>query len=161
MTFPDQGTTIGLAIDESVGLFRAFDFLDAAGNVMVIFSDGQDTQVMIHGKSVNEILAGARRAKIPVFFIRTSFNKGLGDVLPDAIWKPAVEATGGKFYPANDESAVVAAIKDIDQRSSGRVDVSLYSNRQPEFGPFVEMAGAFWTIALALQLTVPYFRKFP
>jgi hypothetical protein len=161
MTFPDQGTTIGLAIDESVGLFRAFDFLDAAGNVMVIFSDGQDTQVMIHGKSVTEILAGARQAKIPVFFIRTSFNKGLGDVLPDAIWKPAVEATGGKFYPANDESAVVAAIKDIDQRSSGRVDVSLYSNRQPEFGPFVVMAGAFWTIALALQLTVPYFRKFP
>ena len=78
MKFPDQGTTIGLAIEQSVKLFRAFDFLDAAGNLMLIFSDGQDTQVMIHGKSVSEILAGAVATKIPVYFIRTSYNKGLG-----------------------------------------------------------------------------------
>src|SRR4029453_1412315 len=44
MKFPDQGTTIGLAIEQSVELFRAFDFLDAAGNLMLIFSTGQDTQ---------------------------------------------------------------------------------------------------------------------
>jgi hypothetical protein len=161
MKFPDQGTTIGLAIEQSVGLFKAFDFLDAAGNLMLIFSDGQDTQVMIHGKSVNEILEGARQTKIPVYFIRTSYNKGLGAVLPDDIWKPAVEATGGKFYPAGDEQAVLNAIKDIDLRSAGRVDVKLYSSQQPKFAPYAFMATGFWTIALALQLTVPYFRKFP
>ena len=38
--FPDQGTTIAKAIDQGVRLFRAFDFLNAAGNVMIIFSDG-------------------------------------------------------------------------------------------------------------------------
>ena len=65
MKFPDQGTTIGLAIEQSVGLFKAFDFLDAAGNLMLIFSDGQDTQVTIHGKHVSEILAGAMATKIP------------------------------------------------------------------------------------------------
>src|SRR5205823_14065653 len=53
MKFPDQGTTIGLAMEQSVNLFRAFNFLDAAGNLMIIFSDGQDTQVMIHGKPVS------------------------------------------------------------------------------------------------------------
>ena len=78
--FPDQGTTIGLAIEQSVGLFKAFDFLDASGNLMLIFSDGQDTQVMIHGKSVTEILAGARQTKIPVYFIRTSYNQPFGGV---------------------------------------------------------------------------------
>ncbi len=161
MKFPDQGTTIGLAIEQSVGLFKAFDFLDASGNLMLIFTDGQDTQVMIHGKSVTEILEGARQTKIPVYFIRTSYNKGLGAVLPDEIWKPAVEATGGKFYPAGDEAAVLNAIKDIDLRSAGRVDVKLYSSQQPKFGPYAFMATGFWTIALALQLTVPYFRKFP
>ncbi len=161
MKFPDQGTTIGLAIEQGVGLFRAFDFLDAAGNLMLIFSDGQDTQVMIHGRNVNEILEGARQTKIPVYFVRTSYNKGLGAVLPDDIWKPAVEATGGRFYPAGDESAVLNAIKDIDVRSAGRVDVKRYSSRQPKFGPYAFMATGFWTIALALQLTVPYFRKFP
>jgi Ca-activated chloride channel family protein len=161
MKFPDQGTTIGLAIEQSVDLFKAFDFLDASGNLMLIFSDGQDTQVMIHGKSVNEILAGAVATKIPVFFIRTSYNKGLGAVLPDDIWKPAVESTGGKFYPAGDEAAILNAIKDIDRRSAGRVDVKRYSSQQPKFGPYAFMATSFWTIALVLQLTVPYFRKFP
>jgi von Willebrand factor type A domain len=161
MKFPDQGTTIGLAIEQSVQLFRAFDFLDAAGNLMLIFSDGQDTQVMIHGKSVQEILAGAVQTKIPVYFIRTSYNKSLGAVLPDDIWKPAVEATGGKFYPAGDEGAIINAIHDIDLRSEGRVDVKLYSTQRPRFAPYAFMATGFWSIALALQLTVPYFRKFP
>ena len=43
--FPDQGT------DHRAGdrrrasaLFKAFNFLDASGNLMVIFSDGEDTQ---------------------------------------------------------------------------------------------------------------------
>src|SRR5882672_292612 len=116
---------------------------------------------MLHGLGDNEIVEGAKATKIRIYMNRTSNNKGLGAVLPDDIWKPAVEATGGKFYPAGDESAVLNAIKDIDQRTSGRVDVRLYTTRQPKFGPYAFMASGFWTIALALQLTVPYFRKFP
>ena len=161
MKFPDQGTTIAAAIEQGTGLFKAFDFLDASGNLMLIFSDGQDTQVMLHGKSVNEIVSGAVAAKIPVYMIRTSYNKGLGAVLPDDIWKPAVEGTGGKFYPAGDEQAVLNAIKDIDSRSAGRVEVKRYSTQRPKFAPYAFMATAFWSIALVLQLTVPYFRKFP
>ena len=161
MTFPDQGTTIGLAIEQSANLFRAFDFLDAAGNLMLIFSDGQDTQVTIHGKSVTEILADAVKTKIPVYFVRTSYDKALGAVLPDEIWKPAVEATGGKFYPAGDEQAVLNAIAEIDLKSEGRVDVKLYSSQRARFTPYAFMATGLWTMALALQLTVPYFRKFP
>ena len=45
--FPDQGTIIMKAIDEGVDLFNAFDFLDSSGNIMVIFSDGQDNNVQI------------------------------------------------------------------------------------------------------------------
>ena len=72
--------------------------------------------------------------------IRTSYNKGLGAVLPDDIWKPAIEATGGKFYPAGDEQAVLNAIKDIDTRSAGRVDVKRYSSQQPKFAGYAFMA---------------------
>jgi hypothetical protein len=161
MKFPDQGTTIAAAIEQGTGLFKAFDFLDAAGNLLLIFSDGQDTQVMLHGRSVTEIVSGAVTAKIPVYMIRTSYNKGLGAVLPDDIWKPAVEATGGKFYPAGDETAVLNAIKDIDSRSAGRVDIRRYSTQRPKFAPYAFMATAFWSLALVLQLTIPYFRKFP
>ena len=94
--------------------------------------------------------------------IRTSYNKGLGAVLPDDIWKPAIEATGGKFYPAGDEAAVLNAIKDIDTRSAGRVDVKRYSSQQPQVRAATRSwPPSFWTVALTLQLTVPYFRKFP
>lgn len=161
MKFPDQGTTIGLAIEQSVDLFKAFDFLDASGNLMLIFSDGQDTQVTIHGKHVSEILAGAVATKIPVYFIRMSYNKALGAVLPDDIWKPAIEATGGRFYPASDEATILAAIKDIDSRSAGRVELKRYSSQQPKFMGYTLIAAGCWIVALFLQLTVPYFRKFP
>jgi len=93
--------------------------------------------------------------------IRTSYNKALGGVLPDDIWKPAIESTGGKFYAAESESTILEAIKDIDRRSTGRVDIRRYSTQRPKFGPYAFMATSFWTIALFLQLTVPYFRKFP
>jgi hypothetical protein len=161
MKFPDQGTTIAAAIEQGTSLFKAFDFLDASGNLLLLFTDGQDTQVMLHGKSVNEIVEGAKASKIPVYMIRTSYNKGLGAVLPDDIWKPAIEATGGKFYPAGDEAAVLNAIKDIDQRSAGRVDIKRYSSQQPKFSGYAFIAAALWMVALTLQLTVPYFRKFP
>ena len=89
MQFPDGGTAIGRAIDRGIGLFKAFDFLRAAGNVMVIFSDGQDTQVTTQGKSLRDVLNAAVTAHVPVYLIRTSRGKQLGDVIPDAIWKPA------------------------------------------------------------------------
>src|SRR5437899_309628 len=67
--FPDHGTTIGMAINQAVHLFTAFDFLNASGNLMVIFSDGEDTKVngpRLGNMNVDEILGGAAKAKIPV-----------------------------------------------------------------------------------------------
>jgi len=43
----------------------------------------------------------------------------------------------------------------------GRVEIKRYSTQRPKFAPYAFMATAFWSIALVLQLTVPYFRKFP
>src|SRR5204863_434570 len=83
---------------------------------------------------------GARATKIPIYMIRTSYNKGLGAVLPEDIWKPAIEATGGKFYPAGDEAAVLNAIKDIDRRSAGRVDIKRYGSQQPKFSGYAAVA---------------------
>jgi Ca-activated chloride channel homolog len=161
MRFPSQGTTIGIAVEQSVALFHTFDFLEASGNVMILFSDGQDSQAIVAGRSVTDILADARRAKIPVYLIRTSYNKGLGRVLPDEIWKPAIESTGGKFYAAADESTVLRAINEIDRRSAGTIATRRYSTGQPQFSPFALIAAMLWSVALALKLTIPYFQKFP
>jgi Ca-activated chloride channel homolog len=162
--FPDQGTTIGMAINQSVRLFKAFDFLNASGNLMVIFSDGEDTKVngpRLGNKNVDEILGGAAEAKIPVYFIRTSFNKALGRAFTDPIWKPVVEKTGGKFYAASDEATIISAIQEIDKVAIGKIALKQYSTQRPRFSIFALVAVAFWTMALGLKLTVPYLRKFP
>ena len=161
MHFPNQGTTIGAAIDRATDLFRAFDFADASGNLMVIFSDGQDTQVTVGETPVSQILAAAIATKIPVFLIRTSRGKLLGEIVPDSIWKPAVESTGGRFYAAANEADVLRAIQDIDKRSPGTIQVKHYSTNQPRFAPFALGAAALWAAALLLHLTVPYLRTFP
>ncbi len=161
LRFPDQGTTIAAALEQGTALFQAFDFLNASGNLMILFSDGQDTQVSVHGRSVQDILAGAVATKIPVYFIRTSYNRGLNGIVPDAIWKPAVEATGGRFYAASDEATILRAIKEIDSLSAGKIQLRLYSTEQPRFRPFAMAAVGLWVIALALKFIVPQFQKFP
>jgi hypothetical protein len=159
--FPDHGTTVVRAIEEGVALFRAFDFLHASGNLLVLFSDGQDTQTMVHGRTVDEILAEAVRWKVPVYFIRTSFEKGIGSVVPDAMWKPAIEKTGGRFYAAADEASILHAIQDIDRLSAGTIAIKQYSTERRRFPPFALAAVACWIAALALKLTAPVFTRFP
>ncbi|MGE3509125.1 MAG: VWA domain-containing protein [Vicinamibacterales bacterium] len=161
MHFPNQGTTLGVAIDRATGLFRAYNFTEAAGNLMVIFSDGQDTQVMIGKTPVSDIMRQAVTFKIPVYLIRTSRGKSLGEVVPDTIWKPAVESTGGRFYAAGSEADVLKAIADIDRRSPGSIRLKRYSTNQPRFAPYATAAAAAWTLALLLPLTLPFMRTFP
>ena len=96
--FNAPGTVIINALNVAVGLFRSFDFLEANGNAMVLFSDGDDTQMRLEGRSLDEILADVYRYRIPVYMLRMQADKQLGEVVPDAIWKAAIEKTGGKFY---------------------------------------------------------------
>jgi hypothetical protein len=162
--FPDQGTTIAKAFDQGISLFKAFNFLDASGNIMVVFSDGEDTKVneqSLGGLDLEEVLGTAATAKIPIYFIRTNFNQVEGKMFSDKFWKPAVEKTGGKFYAGSDEAAILTAIQDIDRAATGKVQIRHYSSKLPRFWGFVFVAVALWSAALAMKLTVPYFRKFP
>ena len=159
--FPDQGTIIGRAIEEGTALFKAFDFLDASGNLMVIFSDGEDTRAMIGGRSLDDIVVSAYKAKIPVYLVRTNYDRTKGQVIPDELWIPAVEKTGGKFYAANNEESLLAAINEIDSISTGTIDVRQYSSQQPQFASFALIAAGLWTAAAALKLAVPFFQKLP
>lgn len=159
--FPDQGTIIGRAIEEGTALFKAFDFLDASGNLMVIFSDGEDTRAQIGARSLDDIVESAYKAKIPVYLVRTNYDRTKGQVIPDELWIPAVEKTGGKFYAANNEKALLDAIAEIDSVSTGTIEVRQYSSQQPRFAVFALIAGAFWAAAGGLKLGIPYFQKLP
>ena len=161
MAFPDQGTVIANAIDQSVGLFKAFDVIDAAGNAMVIFTDGIDAEVTEDGRSAFDVLQEARKANIPVYFIRTGVPPRGAQGISDEAWAAAVARTGGRFYNAIDESSIVRAVNEIDRAAAGRVDMKRYSTEQPRFASFALIAAAFWAVALAMRLTTPWFQTFP
>ena len=161
MNFPEQGTVIARAIGQGVGLFEAFDFADAAGNVMLVFSDGMDAEVLQDGRTTFDVLREARRAEIPVYFIRAGRPGMTQGGVPDAVWEAAVRRTGGRFYTAADEATLVRAMHDIDRQSAGRIEIRQYSTQIPQFAPFAFAAAALWTLALALRLTTPWFTKFP
>ena len=80
--FPDGGTVIGRAIDELVGLYQAFNFVDASGNLMVIFSDGEDSNYQIGDKNLSQILQFAIDARIPVYLVRTNYDAVLARSFP-------------------------------------------------------------------------------
>jgi hypothetical protein len=159
--FQDQGTTIMKAIDVGVDLFRTFGFLESSGNIMVIFSDGQDNNVEMGEVTLEQVLRKAVEHEVPVYMIRTAFGQGLYGLTPDAVWKDAIEATGGRFYPAANHETIMQAIREIDAAATGRVDVREYRVRQPRFARFALPAVLLWTAAIALHLSFGVFRTFP
>jgi len=160
MAFPEQGTIIARAIDQGVGLFQAFDFVEASGNLMVIFSDGVDAEVLQDGRSAIDVLREAQQHDIPVYFIRTG-RPGASGGVPDAAWQAAVARTGGRFYSGTDEATILRAIREIDRAASGRIEMRQYSTQIPRFTPFAFAAVALWTLALALRMLTPWFTTFP
>ena len=159
--FPDHGTLIMKAISRGVQLFRTFDFLGATGNLMVIFSDGQDTHARFEDVTLDDIMQEAADNEIPVYFIRTAYNQELGDIISDQQWKLAVERTGGRFFPAENETAILAAIHEVDELATGQIRVKQYAAHEPRFAPFALTAVLLWLTALALTLGVKHLRRFP
>lgn len=159
--FPDHGTLIMRGISRGVQLFRSFDFLNATGNLIVIFSDGQDTHARFEDVTLDEIMSEAADNAIPVYFIRTAYDQRLGDVISDHQWKLAVERTGGRFFPAENEAAILRAIEDIDAAATGRIRTRQYVAHEPRFAPLALGAVSLWVVALALTLGVKQMRRFP
>jgi Ca-activated chloride channel family protein len=159
--FDDGGTTILKGIEEANKLFKAFEFANASGNLMVVFSDGIDDQLQLNGESLRQVVATARQSAIPVYMIRTAYTKKFGDIAEDKLWKPAIERTGGRFYPASDEDSILRAVADIDRQSAGRIDLREYTAYQPRFAGFALIAVALWLSALVLKLGCRSFTTFP
>lgn len=159
--FEDAGTTIIQALEQGTQLFRTFDFLGASGNLMIIFSDGRDPQTQLRGRTLDDILAGAREHKIPVYMIRPAFDKKLGEMPDDKLWKPAIERTGGRFYAAPDENSILQALGEIDRLSPGRIELREYTSERPRFSGYALIAVGLWLVSGLLKLGLPYFRTFP
>jgi hypothetical protein len=159
--FSDWGTTIVEGIDQAVNLFKAFDFTNASGNLMIVFTDGRDSELNRMGRPLDQLVAEARRFRIPVYMIRTAYKAPFGKVQQDTIWKPVIERTGGRFYAAYDEQSIFDAIREIDRLSPGRVDVRQYSVQRPRYAGFALIAVALWIAAAGLKLGFTTFTTFP
>jgi hypothetical protein len=159
--FPNHGTVIALALEQSLSLFKAFDFLEASGNLMVIFTDGEDTTALNGGRRLDDILESAVVNKVPLYFVRTNYDRGFGDLIPDKAWTAAVAKTGGRFYAVSNERDLIRAIEDIDRIAAGAIQIKRYTSQQPQFAAFALWGAALWTIATLLALAVPQFQQFP
>lgn len=159
--FSDWGTTIIEGIDQATQLFKTFDFATASGNLMVVFTDGRDSELRPRGRPLENLVAEARAWKIPVHMIRTAYNRREGEVVQDKIWRDTVERTGGRFYAAYDEESISRALRDIDRLSPGRIDVRQYSVQRPRYAGFTLIALVLWLSAAVLKLGFGVFRTFP
>jgi Mg-chelatase subunit ChlD len=161
MAFPDQGTVVAKAVEQAVGLFQAFDYLDAAGNLMLILTDGADADVLENGKTVDDVLSEAQRAKIPVFLIKIGGNLMQKRTVADELWISAVRKTGGEFFSGGDEDTIMRAIQAIDRRGAGMIEMKQYSTERPRYAVFALTAAGLWCAALLLRFTIPTFQTFP
>src|SRR3954452_15931634 len=137
------------------------NFPDGTGTLMLIFTDGEDTRAIVDGRTLDEIMQSAVDAKIPLYFVRTNYERAKGKVIPDELWIPAVEKTGGRFYAADNEQSLLNAIRDIDQVSAGTIQTRQYSSQTPRFALFALLAAACWSTAATLKLSIPVFQKLP
>ena len=159
--FSDWGTTIIEGIDQATQLFKSFNFINASGNLMVVFTDGRDSELNRANKPLDKLVNEARTLKIPVHMIRTAYNYRFGEVPQDKIWKGVVERTGGRFYAAYDDESLARALVDIDRLSPGRIETREYSVQRPRFSAYALGAVALWLLAAMLKLSIPVFRTFP
>jgi von Willebrand factor type A domain len=159
--FNDWGTTIIQGLNQATQLFKAFDFVNAAGNAMVMFTDGRDDEKNIKGRPIEAVVAEMRKYKIPVYMIRTGFDLKEGQIPTDRLWKPIVEATGGHFYAADNEDAILRAETEINKLATGRIDVREYTAQRPRFDGYVLVAVLLWLSAGVMKLGFRTFRTFP
>jgi Ca-activated chloride channel homolog len=159
--FNDFGTTIVEGIDQGMRLFKTFDFVNTSGNLMILFTDGRDSELNQRDRPLEQLLADSRRFQIPVYMVRTAFNLQEGQIREDKIWKATIEKTGGRFYAAYDDASIRRAIADIDRLSPGRIDVREYSVERPRFAAYMLAAVVLWLVAALLKLGFREFRTFP
>jgi len=160
-SFNDWGTTIGQGLNQATQLFRAFDFVNAAGNAILMFTDGRDDEKDLKGKSIQAVIDEMKKYNIPVYMVRTGFDLREGQIPTDKLWKPLVEQTGGRFYAADSEDSILKAEAEIDKLATGRIDVREYTAQRPRFDGYALIAIALWLAAGIMKLGFKTFRTFP
>ena len=159
--FPDQGTVIAQAIDVSVGLFKAFDFLDASGNLLVDLFRRRGHPGRRPRTPARRHRAGRGRSEGPRVLRQNQLRSRERGQIPDDLWIPAVEKTGGEFFAASDERSLLAAIDKIDRVAAGTIQVKEYSSRRPRYAMFALVGMFCLSASITSKLAIRTFRNSP
>ena len=128
---------------------------------MVIFTDGEDTTSIVHGRSLDDILKSAVDNKIPLYFVRTNYDKEFGEGIPDAKWQAAVEKTGGRYYVVRERSQPARGDRRHRSRSRRRDPRDPLHEPAAAFTLFALAAAACWATAAGLKLGLARFQHLP
>ena len=128
---------------------------------MILFTDGRDDEKDIKGKGIDDVVNEMRKYQIPAYMIRTGYDLKEGQIPTDRLWKPIVERTGGRFYAADSEDAIIRAEDEINRLSKGSIQVREYTAQRPRFDGYALVAAACWLGAAVMKLGFRSFRTFP
>ena len=137
-----MGDAIGLAL-------RTFEASEIEQKLLVLLSDGADTNSQMSPLNATEIAANAG---VKIFTIGVGDPEGSGDDRVDLDTLEAIaNRADGAFYVADDAEGLAEIYAEIDRLNPRQVDTTTFQPRQ-EFGHFAFAAAALLGFAMMLGL---------
>jgi Ca-activated chloride channel family protein len=163
-----DGTAIGDGLATSVNRLRESD---AVSKVVILLSDGENNRGEIPPLTAAEIARtfGVRVYTIAVgshgtapYPVETPFGTRIQQMevkIDEATLQSIADITGGKYFRATDNEALMKIYQEIDQLERSRIEVKEFSKKQEEFQQFA-LAALILLIA-GILLKVSVFRNIP
>ncbi len=164
----DEGTAIGSGLATSVDRLRSSK---AKNRVIILLTDGVD-----FGGTIPPDLAlqMAKYYGIKIYTIGVGSEKDVDEVVDsplgpvvqhkklqfnEALLKNLADQTGGQYFHATDNDALVKIYASINQLEKSKINVTSYSSYTDKFIPFLIAAFGLLLVEILLRYTV--FKKFP
>lgn len=164
----DEGTAIGSGLATSVDRLRNSK---AKNKIIILLTDGVD-----FGGTIPPDLAlqMAKYYGIRIYTIGVGSEKDVDEVVEsplgpvvqhkklqfnEALLKNLADQTGGQYFHATDNDALVKIYASINQLEKSKINVTGYNYYTDKFLPLLIAAFAFLLIEIALRYTL--FKKFP
>lgn len=106
---------------------------------LVVFADGEDSSMDDSGKgsyyTIDDVIYEAENSMIPIYTI------GFGDDLDEASLEEIAKKSGGKYYPAKDEEALVNVFNAINSKFGNHFEISYERPKEAALAntPFVSL----------------------
>src|SRR4051812_26184648 len=164
----DEGTAIGSGLATSVDRLRNSK---TKSKIIILLTDGVD-----FGGTIPPDLAlqMAKYYGIKIYTIGVGSEKDVDEVVDsplgpvvqhkklqfnEPLLKKLADETGGQYFHATDNNALIKIYQSINQLEKSKIDVTSYNRYTDKFLPFLIVALTFLLIEIVLRYTV--FKKFP